>query len=371
MTMAFSLLAERCFSRDYAQARQRFLDAARARAAHIESFPLEVRGAAGEELSTDIALIRPSGARGLLILTSATHGMEGFCGSGCQLQLLGDEALLARAADAKVALLLIHALNPYGFSWLSRTNEDNIDLNRNAQPFDAALPENPGYAELHPLLVPPSWPPSEQNRQAIADYIAEHGLIRYRDAVSRGQYTHPDGIFYGGAARSQSLRTLEHVLRTHAAEFPDIGWIDYHTGLGPCGHGEKIYTGGRDMTAVARAQRWWGGDVTVPFAGTASSADITGLIGGLLPAACPEARIATMALEYGTVPFEPMVDALRGDVWLRAHPDASPALAQQIRQTSRDTFHSEHDLWKGLLLGQSRLAIHQALCGLAAEAEQA
>lgn len=47
MTMAFSQLAERYFSRDYAQARQRFLEAARARAAHIESFPLEVRGATG------------------------------------------------------------------------------------------------------------------------------------------------------------------------------------------------------------------------------------------------------------------------------------------------------------------------------------
>lgn len=370
LPMDFSHLAAHCFSSSYAQARQRFLAAAQAAGASVESFPLDAAGIDGETLAIDAALIKPAHARGILVLTSATHGAEGFCGSGCQLALLTDEALLARAAHTGVALLLIHALNPYGFSWLSRTNEDNIDLNRNAQPFDGTpLPANPSYAELHSLLVPPTWPPTDQNRQAIADFIAQHGLVHYRDAASRGQYTHADGIFYGGVAPSRSIRVLEHLLRTHVAEFGAVGWIDYHTGLGPTGHGEKIYTGGRDDAAVARAQRWWGHDVTVPFAGTASSADITGLIGGLLRTICPDARKTAVALEYGTVPFEPMVDALRGDVWLRNHPDAAPTLAARIRQTMRDTFHSDHPLWHGLLLGQSRMAIHQAINGLAAEAE--
>jgi hypothetical protein len=165
----FPQRVEHYFSSSYVEARERFRRAAQARGANLESFTIDAWGLHGEELATDVALIASPGARGLLIITSATHGVEGFCGSGCQLALLDDDALLACAADAGIALLLVHAINPYGFSWLSRANENNIDLNRNAQSFEAPLPGNPDYAGLHPLLVPSVWPPTAENEQAIAD----------------------------------------------------------------------------------------------------------------------------------------------------------------------------------------------------------
>lgn len=369
--MDFSRNAGRYFSANYAQARKQFLAAAQARAAHLECFPIDAPSSLGEALSIDVAMIAPQDAQGLLIITSATHGVEGFCGSACQLAFLNDDELLGRAADAGIALLLIHAINPYGFSWCSRTNENNIDLNRNAQCFQALLPGNPDYADLHALLVPPVWPPTTENRQAIAAYIEQHGLTRYRDAVSRGQYTSPDGIFFGGNERSQSLRTLSRVLQTHAGGFTDIGWIDVHTGLGPWGHGEKIFAGQRDLEEVARAQRWWGHDIAVPFTGTSASADITGHLASTLYTTCPDARRTLMALEFGTLPFAEMVDALRGEAWLRAHPHASTELANHIRQTMRNAFYCDHDIWKGMVLGQSRVAILQALRGLAAESRPA
>lgn len=360
--------ADHYFSENYAEARRRFLAAAAIVTQHVESFPLGVAGSQGEELATDVALVQPAGAARLLVITSATHGAEGFCGAACQLALLGDAELLARAAQAKTALLLIHAINPYGFSWLSRTDENNVDLNRNAHEFDAPLPLNPAYAELHRLLLPAVWPPDADNRQAIASYIDSHGPDGYRDAVSRGQHIHPEGLFYGGTERSRSLRTLEHILRNDASEYADIGWIDVHTGLGPRGHGEKIFAGRRDMNEVARARQWWGPDVAVPFAGTSTSADITGHLATSIYTACPDSRVTSMALEFGTVPFRDMVDALRGEAWLRAHPDAPRELQGRIRQTVREAFYTDQDDWKGMVLGQSRVAILQALCGLAAEA---
>ena len=51
-------------------------------------------------------------------MTSATHGAEGFCSSGCQLALLDDAPMLARARDSGVALLLVHAVNPMAFRGL-------------------------------------------------------------------------------------------------------------------------------------------------------------------------------------------------------------------------------------------------------------
>ena len=78
-------MQSRYFSDSYAQARERFLAAAKAVAARMASYPIEARGARDEALSTDVALIGDAKAERLLIMTSATHGAEGFCGSGCQL----------------------------------------------------------------------------------------------------------------------------------------------------------------------------------------------------------------------------------------------------------------------------------------------
>ena len=358
---------DRYFSSSYAQARTRFLAAAAPLAAQVQSYAIEPAGSQGEPLATDVALIGDAGAQRLLIVTSATHGVEGFCGSGCQLALLDDAPMLERARQAGVALLLVHAVNPYGFSWIARTDADNVDLNRNAQPFDGRpLPVNAGYGEIHDLLLPPEWPPTEANGEAIARHIEAHGLAATTQAVSRGQYTHPDGLFYGGARHSPSLLHLRDILRTHASRHAHIGWIDVHTGLGPRGHGEKIYAGRRDDAEVARARQWWGSDIAVPYQGSSASVDITGHLAGLIYEACPASEPTLMALEFGTLPWNEVVHALRGRNWLRAHPEAGDAVRRDILQATQDAFYCGQADWQGMVVGQSRVAVLQAVCGLQA-----
>ncbi|WKK17306.1 M14 family metallopeptidase [Achromobacter insolitus] len=357
----------RYFSSSYAQARDRFLSAAAPLAAHVQSYAIEPLGSEGEPLATDLALIGDANAERLLIMTSATHGVEGFCGSGCQLALLDDAPMLERARRAGVALLLVHAVNPYGFSWVARTDEGNVDLNRNAQPFGSqALPANPGYGLVHGLLLPQEWPPTDQNRQDLARHIEQHGLPAVTQAVSQGQYTHADGLFYGGDRPAASLVNLRDILQTHASRYARIGWIDVHTGLGPRGHGEKIYAGRRDEAEVARARRWWGADIAVPYQGSSASVDITGHLAGLIYQACPDSEPTLMALEFGTQPWADVVLALRGRNWLRAHPEAGDALRREILQATLDAFYCGQEDWQGMVLGQSRVAVLQALCGLQA-----
>lgn len=354
------------FSSNYQAARRAFLAAARQAGAETEAFPLPQPGRQGEELAIDTACIRPrSGARRLFLMTSATHGVEGFCGSACQLALLHDRALRDYAGENGIALLLVHALNPYGFSWLSRTNEDNIDLNRNSVDFERALPHNDAYDEIHPWLIPQTWPPTDDVRNKQAAYVATHGAAAYRDAASRGQYRHPDGIFYGGSGRSFSKATFTHVLQKHAAEATDVAWIDVHSGLGPYGHGEKIYSGPRDPASLERARKWWGIDIVDPHAGQSTSADVQGFLGSDFFEVLPARRAAMIALEYGTLPFLDMVDSVRGEAWLRSHPEAPAELAESIRRTVQGAFFLDEDPWRGMVLGQSRLAVLQALRGLA------
>jgi len=353
------------FSRSYAQARERFVLAARPLADSFHSYGIDHAGSEGEALATDVAYIGDPDADRVLIMTSAVLGVEGFCGSGCQLALLDDSVMLSRAREAGVALLLVHAVNPYGYSWIARTDECNIDLNRNGLPFDGRpLPMNPDYARIHDLLLPEEWPPTPSNQQLIAQYIAEHGQSVFAQAVSRGQYTHADGLFYGGDRPAASLLNLRRILHEHARTRTHIGWIDVHTGWGPRGHGEKLYAGRRDDAEVSRARQWWGSDITVPYQGNSVSVDISGQLADLIYQACPLSLPTSMALVFGAVRFDAMVHALCGRNWLQAHPEASQELRRIILQTTLDAFYCNEANWHGMVLGQTRVAVLQALRGL-------
>lgn len=358
------------FSSSYAEARRKFLQAAAEAGLQVEAKPHPRPGREGEELAMDVARDGHPDAQRLLVLSSACHGVEGYCGSGVQVAALRDAAWRRRAADAGVAVLYIHALNPYGFSHVHRTTHENVDLNRNFHDFSAPLPENAAYRELHPLLVPAQWPPSESNERAIAQYIAERGEKAYQSAVTRGQYEFPDGLFYGGRAPTWSNQALREALRGHGRRAARIAWIDIHTGLGPSGVGERIYAGRDDPAAVARARAWWGGDARSPvtsiYDGSSSSAFLTGLMWTSVYDECPQAEYTGMALEYGTVPVLQTMQALRADQWLIAHPDAPPALADAIRRQVMEAFYTDTDAWREQVLAQARESLLQAVQGLAA-----
>ena len=138
------------FADSYTEARRKFLAAAKNADAVLGEYRHPLPGPCGEALFTDTALLGNSNAERLVIVSSGVHGVEGFCGSACQIALL-HSGLLAGAKSC--AILLVHALNPFGFAHLRRTNEDNVDLNRNFVDH-AHPPTNGDYERLHPLLVP-------------------------------------------------------------------------------------------------------------------------------------------------------------------------------------------------------------------------
>src|SRR5205085_1802617 len=92
-----------------------------------------------------------------LVLVSGTHGVEGFLGSACQTGWLRGDAF---RVPNDTAVILVHALNPYGFAWCRRVTHENVDLNRNFldyEALDAAAvgpPENSAYRSLEGALNP-------------------------------------------------------------------------------------------------------------------------------------------------------------------------------------------------------------------------
>lgn len=330
---------------DYVEARGRFRDAAAAAGAHVQHHEHPLTGPAGESLATDVATIGSPDAPTRLLVISGTHGVEGFAGSMCQTRWLTEGV----SVPDDVAIVLVHAINPYGFAWIRRVNEDNVDLNRNCIDFSTSLPDNLGYDALAAALVPPTWDPDTQQATAsvLLEYATEHGFDGLQEAVSKGQYRHPDGVFYGGNRPVWSQQTLESIARRSLAGAERCAIVDLHTGLGPFGVGELIASH-PDRAAKDRLAAWYG-DYTLPSEGTSVSADVNGDVLDALEVWVDGREVTGIAVEWGTVDIIEVSNALRADAWLHAHSDPLGPEAGAIKAQIRAAFAPDDPDWSDLV----------------------
>jgi len=337
------------FSRSYVEARTRFRDnAVKAGAAVSSSTHPFAKGCDGEPLSTDVAWLGPHNPGGVVIVTSGTHGVEGYAGSGFQCGLLaGGSTAWSRE---NVGVLLVHAINPFGFSHSCRVNEENIDLNRNFVDFSEPLPKTSAvYERLHDAVVPPEWIGGHKRQadETINEAWAELGERKFQDGVCRGQYTHADGLFYGGRADSWSNATWRACLASlpHSAKY--VAHIDLHTGLGSFGYGEILFPLAPDNPSRTWALEWYE-DLGLRTAGSNESSATT--IAGAMNRAVLDASVGrhclSVTLEFGTVEFRRMFEALRADNWLRMRAPADFEAAADIRQELLECFYPSDPTWR-------------------------
>lgn len=353
------------FSEDYEQARARFREAAGAAGAVLSSFENPCHGPDGGRLTCDLAYYGPPQAEAVLVTISATHGVEGFCGSGCQVGSFA--TAFQRRLPAGMAFCQIHALNPFGFAWQRRVTEENVDINRNFVDHAAPYPDNADYRLLRPLLCPPEWNDQviAETRAALDAFVDENGLERLNKAISSGQYSDPEGIFFGGWAPTWSHRLLKRILHETLGGARRVAVIDYHTGLGPYGYGERICVHRPESAALARARAWYEDDVTSPYLGSSTSVEIQGPNASGVEAALPQAEVTMIALEYGTLPSADVRLALRADNWLHVHSDPATAQGLAIKQQIREAFYQDKADWKEAIFARAEETLVLALRGLA------
>jgi hypothetical protein len=352
-----------CFSDTYAEARDKFLTAARGAGAELTRHALNQRGPDNGELSADVAFVGPPDASAVLVTISGTHGVEGFFGSATQVEWL----VRGESSGLKgLAALHIHAINPYGFAWLRRTNEDNVDINRNWIDFSTKLPTNTLYDELAEDLCPPDWSAQTQARTGarLQAWMGLHGFPTFQKAVSQGQWVHPRGVFYGGTGMSWSRQTLVDILTSNLRGASRVCVLDFHTGLGPYGYAEPIIGRRREDPGFARTRAWIGGAAKSIFGDGSVSAEIKGDSLTAIPGLLPHAQVDTVALECGIRPIADVALALRADAWLHAYGDPLSAEAKPIKAMIRAAFHSDDPVWQGMALGQGLAACRAALGGL-------
>ena len=155
------MTTERRLAPTYETARRDVLAAATRAGAEVTSFPHPESGREGEELAIDVIEVGPDDAGSVVVIVSGTHGVEGYAGSALQHWWLDERSA---TMPEGVRVVIVHALNPVGFSWVRRVNEDNVDLNRNFVDWSKPPPTNDGYREIADLLVPADWSEGSQSR---------------------------------------------------------------------------------------------------------------------------------------------------------------------------------------------------------------
>ncbi|SDV48045.1 M14 family metallopeptidase [Chitinasiproducens palmae] len=359
--------AEAYFSVTYAQARDKFIAAAAAAGAEIATYthPSE-RGPNGEALSLDVAWLGARDAKRVLTVGSGTHGIEGFAGSAAQIHWLASASIDTLPPDTAVAFF--HAHNPWGFANYLRFTEHNVDLNRNFVDFTQPLPLNCVYPIVHKLIASPAWSEAAltETFEKLSELRELIGEQCYSNGFNGGQYSHADGIFYGGTAAEWSNNAFRQAVSDHLLAASDAAFVDLHTGIGPEDGHVFLCFHEPESDAYDRARSWWG-ERAVNREGVTHKAvaKYQGLLVDAFVDMLQGAETTAVVVEFGTRPRPVMQRASMAARYLFCHRDIAPALRESLQRDVREAFNPSEPAWRAGVVTQSKDIIDRALSGIA------
>jgi hypothetical protein len=348
------------FPHDYREARNAFIHACEAADLGVTSrLNSGVTGADEKPLFLDTTTIGARDAKKALLMISATHGVEGYFGSAVQTGLLREGI----EAPKGVKIVMLHALNPFGFSWDRRVNEDNADINRNFADFRNP-PKNLAYDELADAIILPGISPEQMKRAnaKLRAYSDKHGAMALQAAISTGQYNRPDGIYYGGSKESWSAKALKDVFREELKDVKRLTVVDFHTGLGAYGAAELIVEDAPGSAAYKRAKAMWGDAVHSSEGGESVSPPLHGTVDQAVAEwSKNKFELTYGALEVGTKPSREVFTALRRDNWLCLNAKPNDPAWPAVKRELRDAFYPETPEWKRMVWDHAMAAVKGAL----------
>jgi len=353
------------FSPDYFAARDRFRSAAARLRCTIESQTVESRGPAGEELTIDVARQGDLRADQVVVLSSGLHGVEGPFGSAVQTAWLEAGA----APPTGTAIVLIHALNPWGYAHLRRTDDRNIDLNRNFLLAGEVYAGGPRlYGKLDPILNPPG-PPRRFDFFAARAFaaLARYGRSAVTQAIAEGQYMFPRGLFYGGNAESEIARIVGTALPRWIGNARLVLHLDLHTGLGPLATCKLLtdYQLSDDQRRLSRSLGN-GGLVVEPQESSSGFYHSRGGLGGWCRAKFRNRQYLLLVAEFGTYPALTVLSALRREN--QAHHACQPGdpRFKRAKTALREVFCPASPAWRDTCVTQGLALIQSAVRAITA-----
>ena len=343
------------FSPDYLAARSRFRAAASALGLRLESYTIGAAGPSGEDLTIDVTLGGVEGASRVVVVSSGLHGVEGFFGSAVQVALL-EGGLAGWSPTSRVGLILLHTLNPFGFAWVRRVSEDNVDLNRNFLLHDETFAGSPArYAHLDWLLNPrfaPSWLDPFVLKALLT--ILWYGMPELKQAVAGGQYDFPRGLFFGGHSPSTTRRVLAEQLPRWIGDAGSVLHIDLHTGLGRWATSHLLLDRGIPEVRAERLRECFGAD-RVKYSDPVNGIDyrVRGGLGAWCQSLFPDRVYDLVCAEFGTYSPVWVLAALREEN--QAHHWGSPGdrATRDAKRRLMEAFVPRDKGWRAVVVAQA------------------
>ena len=353
------------FSPDFFVARRRFQFAAKRLGWRVESYPLNLTGPKGADLTVEVAVSPTSGTDQAMVVTSGVHGVEGFLGSAIQLGIC-NRWYHEDVRTKRVRCVFIHGLNPHGFAWLRRFDQNNVDLNRNfLLPDERYAGCHPGYESLNSLLNPPTARPWIDPFPIHAvRKIYQHGLQALKQCVAEGQYEFPRGLFFGGSEPSFAMSLLNQQLPSWLAGCERVIHLDFHTGLGRRHQWKLLLDQSLATGQQQDLQQWFGHDRIETAGDNQTAYDVKGCIGRWCARHSHVPNYIYGCAEFGTYSPLAVLAGLRAEN--QAHHWNSPnqRVFWRTKLRLKELFCPAHPSWRTWAVEQGMTAVENAFRGL-------
>lgn len=329
----------------------------------VQYFPLLVASKTDSDLTIDVCYIPAQGdSLNLLILSSGVHGVEGYVGHAAQQLFL--ENYLSDEFLENTGVLLIHAVNPYGFKYTRRVTENNVDMNRNSPSTpDLYETKNEGYSQVYDLINPQKKVKvrSLENRfffvKAINE-IRKASLPVLRQAVLQGQYTYPEGLYFGGQSPEPQIDLLKPVISEISFPYEKIMMLDLHTGYGERG---KLHLFPNPMNDEKRKklESMFDG-FEIDWGDSDDFYTVTGDFAGFVGSLNPEKEFYPMVFEYGTLNSQTTMGSLKSIHIMilenqgHQHGFASTMDSIRVKADILEMYYPESESWRNYSMQQTR-----------------
>ena len=305
----------------------------------------------------------------LLILSSGTHGVEGYVGSACQSMFITeyiDDDLLKNCG-----VLLIHALNPYGFHHNRRVTENNIDLSRNCSLSpDLYSSENPGYTMVDGFINPREELDMDGFKMRFfflraGILVGRHSMASLRQAIVQGQYTHPKGVWYGGKELEPQIRELIPLIGEISDPYTRVIAIDLHTGYGERGRMHLISNPVENEMRQKMNELF--GDYGIDFGDDEDFYSPLGEVIGMFRELVPDKPCIPMVFEFGTLDSQTRLGAIKSMQTMVAENQAynfgfeSDATRAEVNDMFMEMFYPESLSWRSNAIEQFKSVLDEIL----------
>ena len=357
-----------CFPTTYDEGARWFAALAEQCGATLETATLpDHQGPNGEALRTLTAWLGDPDAPKVLLHICGTHGQEYFSGAAVQLDWLLNDA---QNLPSDVAVCLVHAHNPYGAAYMSRGNENFVDLNRNYFLGEINVRPNPLYAELWAMLEIKA---ADQHTldnaiNGFYQFVEENDEQAAMTAMGGGQNTHPSGILYCGREREWSTVRLQDLVERELSSRAAVVVMDWHTGLGQFAEPTVLCRMPQSAVMAKWAEAVWDATHEASKLEGPEQPDYVGEIhsGIFSQLEAHGVPCADTVVEIGTMDNTSVLQALLIDRYLRFEVDeVDSAWAGSLRSKMAERLNPSLVSWREQSLNASRGIFSRTISGLA------